>query len=192
MSDSTKAAGRPRDSSLDVALLTATQELLLEHGFDRLSVEAVATRAGVGKAAVYRRWAGKTELVVAAVAELAHKPSVPDTGSLRGDLLESARAYMQNDRTQRVFAGLTTAMVHNEELREAARISIGDPFTDLFKTVILRAAAEGKVAFDADFITIGDVFPALAFHRTASQGKPVDEQFILRVVDSVLIPLLAP
>lgn len=192
MPTESRAAGRPRDASVDAALLTATEELLVEQGFDRLSMDAVAARAGIGKAAIYRRWSGKTALVVAAVASLARAPELPDTGSLRGDLLAAAGTYVRDQRTQRVLAGLMTAMVHNDELRAAARRAIGEPFSELFRGVIARGIARGQVRASASAASVGEVFPAMAFHRGAALGLPVDEEFVIEVVDSVLLPLLVP
>ncbi len=185
----TRPVGRPRDGTLDTAVLRATQDLLLEQGFDRLSLEAVAVRAGVGKAAIYRRWTGKTELVVAAVADLTRVPDIPDTGDLREDLLASARAYIQNERTHSVLAGVMTAMVHSDELRSAARRAIGDPFTELFTTIVMREADTGDIDRDVAAF-VGQVFPALAFHRSAALGLAVDEEFIVRVIDWIVLPLL--
>lgn len=190
MTASQRPAGRPRDGSVDIAVLVATQDLLLEHGFDRVSIDAVAARAGVAKATVYRRWPGKTALVVAAVADLAHVPPVPDTGSLRDDLLACARTYTRNERGRRVMLGLMTAMVHHAELRAAAREALGAPFAALFHTVISRAIERGDASPRSSPTAIGDVFPAMAFHRGAALGLPVDEDFLSGVVDELLLPLL--
>ncbi len=185
-----RTAGRPRDANVNAALLTATQELLLEQGFDRLSVDSVAARAGVGKAAIYRRWAGKTSLVVAAVADLTQLPSVPDTGVLREDLLACGRAFVRTGRSRQILAGLMTAMLHEPELRAAARDALGAPFTELFRTVIERAMERGDAPPSVDVEAVSDVLPALAFHRSAALGLPVDDSFVLRVVDHLLLPLL--
>lgn len=186
----TRSAGRPRDAKVDAALLRSTQDLLLGQGFDRVSVESVAAHAGVGKAAIYRRWSGKTALVVAAVADLAQVPHVPDTGDLRGDLLACARTFVRSQRTQRVLAGLMTAMVHDEQLRTAAREALSAPFTALFHQVISRAVERGQILGSPDTDSVSGLFPALAFHRGAALGLPVDEEFVVRVVDRLLLPLL--
>lgn len=80
---------RRRGDVLESALLEAAWEELAEHGYDALTIDAVATRAGTSRPVVYRRWAGKRELVLAAIAHLGaqeHRPPA-DTGSLRGDLI---------------------------------------------------------------------------------------------------------
>lgn len=79
--------GRPRDASADARILAAATELILERGFEATTVDEVALRAKVGKATVYRRWARKEDLAVAAMESLyAQTMEQPDTGSLRGDL----------------------------------------------------------------------------------------------------------
>lgn len=184
------SVGRPRDASVDDAILTATQDLLLEQGFDLMSLESIAARAGVGKGAIYRRWNDKTHLVVAAVSDLAAVPDVPDTGSLREDLLACARTFEQSPRTQEVLAGLMTAMGRHVELRASARASLGLPFTTLFQHVIERAIAAGEAPHTVDVDAISNVFPALAFHRATALGLPVDDEFVVRVVDRLLLQLL--
>jgi AcrR family transcriptional regulator len=80
--------GRPRDPSRGEAILKATIELLAEVGYEGTSIDAVAARAGVSKPTIYRRWPdGKEQLVSAAVASCKEDAPVPDTGTLRGDLV---------------------------------------------------------------------------------------------------------
>ena len=82
--------GRPRDSSADERILAAAAELILEHGYDNMTVDAVAARAKAGKATVYRRWAGKEDLAYAALEQLySSELPLPDTGSIRGDLKQA-------------------------------------------------------------------------------------------------------
>ncbi|MGW2852283.1 TetR/AcrR family transcriptional regulator, partial [Streptomyces sp. NPDC001215] len=87
MQHSTPAArtGRPRSAAADAAILEATREALVELGWSKLTLGDVATRAGVAKTTLYRRWAGKNELVVDAVAELFDELELPDRGSLAAD-----------------------------------------------------------------------------------------------------------
>jgi len=190
MTRRSSSVGRPRDASVDIAILKATQDLLLEQGFDLMSLESVAARAGVGKGAIYRRWDDKTQLVVGAVSDLAQLPPTPDTGSLRDDLLACAHAFVHSARTQAVLAGLMTAMARHPELRDSARAALGLPFTRLFQEVIERAIATGEAPDTVDAKAVSEVFPALAFHRATALGLPIDDDFVVRVVDSLLLPLL--
>lgn len=186
-----RSPGRPLDASVQAALLRATQDLLIEEGFERLTVDAVAKRCGASKATIYRRWPSKLALVIAAAMDLFPVPEVPDTGDLREDLLACGRAYLKEDgRSQRVLASLHTAARHDLALRTAAREALGSPVDRLFGEVLTRAVTAGVISGDLDVSTIAEVFPGIAFHYAAALGLPVDETLILRVVDHVLLPSL--
>lgn len=164
----------------------------MEVGFERLTLEAVAARVGAGKTTIYRRWRGKTELVVDAVAATRQLPELPDLGSLRADLLACARAFQtDDDRTYRLLAGLLTEMARNEAIRTVAQQTLGEPYVRLFVDVIDRAIARGEVDAAVDVRTVAEVFPAFAFRRVAVEGRPVDESLSVRIVDSLLMPLLS-
>lgn len=186
----TPRTGRPRDASRDQELIEATQDLLVEVGYDRLTIDAVASRVGAGKATVYRRWPNKSALVVDAVGALCESQPLPVTGTLRGDLLALAEQFVGSDaRRTEVIAGLLTAMTHDEDLRASASAAIGRPRMAQFADVI-RAAVERGEARDCDVDLMSVVFPGLAFHRVAALGAPMDADFVERVVDGVLLPLL--
>ena len=186
-----RAPGRPLDASVHACLLRATQDLLIEDGFERLSVDAVAKRCSASKATIYRRWPSKAALVVAAVAALFPAPELPDTGDLRNDLMASARAYLVEDgRSQAVLVSLLTAARHDLALQAAAHPVIGTPFSDVFAHILARAVSRGLIGAEVDIATISEIFPAVAFHSLAALGKRVDEDLIRRVIDSVLLPAL--
>ncbi len=190
---SARPTGRPLDAGVQAALLRATQDLLIEEGYERLTVEAVAKRCGASKATIYRRWPSKLALVIAAAQELFPAPEVPNTGELRADLLACGWAYLKEDgRSQQVLARLHTAARHDPALRAAARAALGSPADRLFRQVLDRAVAAGLISAEVDVSTIAEVFPGIAFHYTAALGLPVDEALILRVIDHVLLPSLRP
>ena len=109
-----EAGTRPRvEGERELEILEATLEVLDEVGYDLLTMDAVATRAKASKATLYRRWKGKPELVVAAI--MAHKGDavVPDTGSLRGDLLAAycgASGGLDDPLAKSVLSAVVTAM----------------------------------------------------------------------------------
>ena len=114
------SAGRPRSEEAHQAILDATLELLAEVGFSALTVEGVASRAGVGKATIYRRWSSKLPLVVEAFGQL---PALEDrdTGSVAGDLKAMLRSYLEVFRTTplaSVLPSLAAERAHNPELGE--------------------------------------------------------------------------
>jgi AcrR family transcriptional regulator len=127
--DAPRRKGRPRDSSADDRILTAAAELILTRGFDNMTVDEVAARARAGKATVYRRWAGKEDLAFAALEQLySTQLPIPDTGSLRGDLLEATRQALEfsGSDTGRAYLRMTIA----ESLRDPR---IGALYTSAFE-----------------------------------------------------------
>jgi AcrR family transcriptional regulator len=187
----TRSPGRPVNAAIDEELLRATQDLLVEEGFDRLTMDAVARRCGASKATIYRRWPGKTALVVAAAAALFVAPEVPDTGDLREDLLACGRAYLHEEgRRSQVLAAVITASRYDGALRDASRSALGASYSGLFERVLSRAVERGEISRDADVETIGEIFPAVAYQRVAARGLLVVEADVLRVVDHVLLPAL--
>lgn len=186
-----RSPGRPADLAIDEQLLRATQDLLIEAGFARLTMEAVAKRCGASKATIYRRWSSKTALVVAAAAALFQAPGVPDTGDLREDLLACGRTYMQEEgRNAQVLASVIIASRHDPVLRDASQQAIGAPYRGLFERVLSRAVERGSVRADIDVETLAQVFPAMAYQQVAAQGRLIGEDDVRRVVDRVLLPAL--
>jgi AcrR family transcriptional regulator len=191
MTRETRSPGRPVNAAIDEQLLRATQDLLIEEGFERLTMDAVARRCAASKATIYRRWPSKTALVVAAAAALFVAPDVPDTGDLREDLLACGRAYVQREgRTAQVLAAVLTASQHDTALRDAAHDALGAPYGELFESVLLRAVNRGSVPESTDVETLAEVFPAIAYQRVAARGLLLVEEDVVRVVDGVLLPAL--
>ncbi len=188
----TRSPGRPVNAAIGEELLRATQDLLIEMGFDGLTMDAVARRSGASKATLYRRWPSKTALVVAAAAALFTAPDVPDTGDLREDLMSCGRAYLHHDvRAAQVLAAVLTASRHDAALRDASRDALGAPYSGLFESVLSRAVERGLVHEGADVETLAEVFPAIAYQRVAARGLMLVEEDVVRVVDGVLLPALS-
>ena len=191
MAPPARAPGRPLDAAIDAQLLRATQDLLIEQGFERLTMDAVARRCGASKATIYRRWPSKVALVVAAAAELFQPPEVPDTGDLRDDLLACGRAYLQKDaHSAQVLASVLNASRHDPALRDAAKGALGEPYSGLFERVLSRAAQRSLIRHDLDIDTLAQVFPAMAYQQVAAQGRLLVADDVVRVIDHVLLPAL--
>jgi len=188
------ARGRPRDPQRRQAILRATLELLAELGYDRMSVEAIAARAGVSKPTVYRRWpGGKLELVADAMRS--HKeaaPPVVDTGSLRGDLL-SLITQMTTGLSEDVqlASGVLMRLRENAELAELVRDELVAEGRSRFQAPLDRAVARGELPADAVVPALfHDVAPSLAFMRMAMTGEQLGPEFAAALVDDVLLPIL--
>jgi AcrR family transcriptional regulator len=125
--------GRPMDVTRDADILDAALDILAEEGYERMTIDMVAARAKAGKATLYRRWPSKTELVIDAVACMKNSSidyaNLPDTGTLRGDLVALIKPVSINDNEKklRVMAGLVSLIARNPELADVAREVIVAP-----------------------------------------------------------------
>jgi AcrR family transcriptional regulator len=185
------AVGRPRDPVLEQAILDATVDVVVENGFAAAKLDEIARRAGTGKAAIYRRWAGKTELVIAAAQNLQAEVAIPDKGSLREDLLVCVRHYVSpNARAALVLANVLAEAPRNDGVRDAASASIGRPAADAVRTVIDRWIDRGVVDPSVPVDLVASLVPAVAFHRVALRHEGLDETSAVAMVDNVLLPAL--
>jgi AcrR family transcriptional regulator len=184
--------GRPLDRSRDPAILAAALEVLSEYGYDRLTMDMVAARARAGKAALYRRWSSKAELVVDALA-LHHSTLLePDTGTLLGDLealLEQGQPSQNDYLVTSIVAGLATACGRDPELARALNDRFFETGHKVLRLVLERAVARGEVPKERDLEFIIEIIPALFFSRVLTSGKPPDKAFAHRIVHEVICPL---
>lgn len=188
---SERAPGRPRDAAVGDAILSATQELLITHGYAGMTLAAVARAAGTGKAAIYRRFPGKVELVVAAVRAMQTPVAVPDTGSLRGDLLAAALHFARpDDRGSQVLASLLGELGKDDELYGAARQAIGGPPVQAIVAVIERWIDRGAIAGSTPVALIAGIVPTAAFGSVSLQKRALDPGTVTELVDEVVIPAL--
>jgi AcrR family transcriptional regulator len=183
-----------RGQACDDALRQAALELLAEVGYDRMSMDAVAARAQASKATLYRRWPGKRDLVLDAVrCRAAHTVEIPETGSLRGDIVATLRLMADGIGTEdaNLMAGVLRAMRSAPELADCVREQVIEQKRYVARTLVARAAARGEIPADADPDVFHETAPALMFFRVLVTGAPVDDAFLVHVADDVLIPLLA-
>ena len=176
------------------AILQATLELLAESGYDQLTMDAVAGRARCSKATIYRRWPGKPELVVAAVRRHAgdQVPAVPDTGTLRGDLLAAMAAMRASLAGQDadLLLGLMLATRHDPELANVVRNQVLGSKRQVFGAAVARAVARGEVSVTADHALLAEIGSAMLLSRLLVTGEPLDDAFTAHLVDKVLLPVL--
>jgi AcrR family transcriptional regulator len=180
-------------SGRDADICDATLALLLEVGYDRMSMDAVAARARASKATIYRRWPGKQELVLDAVRARGVGLTVAeDTGSLRGDLVATYRSAVHGSAADDadLIAGVLRAMRSAPELADCVRSQVIESKCDVSRVIVARAVARGELPAETDPLILHEVASALWFHRVLVVGGPVDDAFITHVVDDVLMPLL--
>jgi AcrR family transcriptional regulator len=172
---------RSRRASADVeeAILTATIEILDEVGFQDLTVEAVAARAGAAKTAVYRRWPSKVPLVVEALIRAQPELTAPDTGDLHNDMIglwKSAAGVGQRS-IERMLPVVTAYLADDDELMALVRDRFFGPRLQALRTVIARAVARGQIRADADpGLAFDLLFGPLAYRWL--RGVPPDDETI--------------
>lgn len=189
------AGPRRLDPSRDAAILQATFDGLAELGYERLSMDDIAARAHVGKAAIYRRWRSKAEATVAAVIwwrEQMGVTAVPDTGSLRGDFEALVAMVPEFEGEERsafdVLLGLANAARHDPELAAAIRDHVLARPREGLREVLDRAVARGEVPPDRDPALVADVLFGLNALRLLT-GQPIDREHVRRVLRDVILPL---
>jgi AcrR family transcriptional regulator len=150
-----------------------------------LTMEGVAARAGVAKTTVYRRWDNKAALVIDAFLRSGRDPSVaPDTGSVRGDLLEMLRGFLHMVQTQgELVQALMAEQRRHPELAEAFRATFLDQKKAAVREVLARGVARGEIRPDADLGLLADVGAALIWYRVSISSAPLDDDLPERIVD---------
>ena len=186
--------GRPRSEASHHAIIEATLELLVEAGYGSLTMEAVRTRAGVGKATIYRRWASKEELVRDAIVFLHDEFDTPDTGSLRGDyeaLAQVVRASASRGGAT-LMPRLLGEAVNDPELFAIFRANLVEPRRAALRTVLGRAVARGEIRGDIDLELILDLFAGPAVYRLLITGGDMAQMFSVEEQMDALMNGLAP
>ena len=181
--------GRPREVRVDGAILAATLELVAEVGIHDFRMDDVAERAGVGKAAIYRRYRSKDELVTATVAALVSEITVPDTGSTREDLLALMRGAVEvygDPIKAGVMPSLVGAMPQRPELARAVRDGFLSQRRAALRAVLDRGVARGDLRADLDVELALDVLGGALFYRLLVTGGPIDGDLAEGVAELIL------
>jgi AcrR family transcriptional regulator len=185
---------RRRGEALETALLDAAWEELTEHGYDELTIDAVATRAGTSRAVLYRRWPSKQDLVVATLTQYVKTEFVdaPDTGSLRGDVI--ALLKLANKLRVRLAMLVFTQLGGfyrdaNTNLAELGAFVQGgrDAMLD---EVMARAVARGEIQAGQVSDRVARVPVDLFRYELMMTLKPVADEVIEEIVDTVFLPLV--
>lgn len=148
-----KPAGRPRSVQSHRAMLQATLELLGEVGFNGISMEAIASRAGIGKTTIYRRYSSKSELVADAIESLRGEVVIPDTGSLWGDLdaiIDNAAQITLTPLGRQTVAMIMSSAAGHAEFAQIYWTKYLQPRRQAFAVVVERAKARKEVKADLE------------------------------------------
>jgi AcrR family transcriptional regulator len=184
---------RPRiEGDREDEILEAAVALLLELGYDRLTMDAVARAARASKATLYRRWESKPALVVDALsrAKKMPDPRPADTGSLREDLLGMfcGRQGIGNERASNVMGAVITAVSTDPEFAELFREAFIAPKVAMTTEIYRRAIDRGEISPDIDLEIVVPALAGVCLHRMYVMGTPPDDDVIERVVDHLILP----
>ena len=184
-------AVRPRiEGDRELEILEAALEVLADVGYDRLTMDAVATRAKASKATLYRRWNGKVSLVIDALLSTKGTPALPDTGTLRGDLIASfcGMGGLTDEKSVATFASVITAMSRDQDFAAAFRREVIGPKAAISRTIFERARDRGELAPGVDIDLLAPALAGIVLHRTYLMGEVPDEALITRVIDQIILP----
>ncbi|WP_267241959.1 TetR/AcrR family transcriptional regulator [Streptomyces sp. PR69] len=196
MNSETSPSRRPAGSavlreSVTETIRHAVFEELAESGYARMSMEAVTRRAGVGKAALYRRWPSKEGMVLDLVSEVAeeHLPATADSGSLRGDIerfIREAMNALRHPLVARIVPDLLAESTRNGRLGKALHESVIVPRRVAVATVLRRAVDRGELPADIDLSLAIDLFGAPLYFRVFAAGGATDDAYVTRLANAVL------
>lgn len=183
-------SGRPRSIHADQAILQATLDLLAEVGYESMSIEAIASRAGVGKTTIYRRYTSKEELVADAIESLRDDLAIPDTGSFWGDmdiLIKNAAKKIDSPLGRQTLALIVSTASSNPQFAEVYWTKYTKLRREAFSKILERAKSRGEIHKDADVDLIidlvsGSLYYALIFKPTT---EPV-EGYMRRTMNLLL------
>ena len=186
--------GRPRSEQAEQAIIEATLDLFAEQGFEGVCVEAVAARAGVGKATIYRRWPNKEELLLAAFGSLKSPFPEPEGVSVRDDLLamvEVMCADKADPRKARRYALLLGEGEKYPRLMARYKETVVEPRREAMRAVIRRGIQTGELRPDTDIEIAMLTLTGVIMAHEKTQGRAFDDDFAARLVDGLLLGLSA-
>jgi len=183
---------RRRGRALEDALLDAAWDEVSEHGYDEFTFDAVAARAGTSRAVLYRRWASKPELVHAAVVHVAQKDRVPrpDTGSLREDVITWLR--QANSIRIRLATVMLTRLgdFYQQSGTNLAELTANLDVDAFLKLAVQRAVERGEIPAHPINNRIVQLPAQLFRHEVLTTFRPVPDEVIEEIVDTIYLPLL--
>lgn len=185
----TKDLGRPRNLSIDGAVLSATVDLLNERGYAELSVDAIARAAGTSKPAIYRRWPSKAHLVHAAVFPIGAATTLPDTGSLATDVRDMLRRtvrFLSTPAARAALPGLVGEMASDPTLHSALLERFGDVLTSGLSDLLAAAAERGEVRLEVTAGDLAEVVAGMALMGVLARGGELDTTWIDRNTTLIL------
>lgn len=183
-----RGRGRPRDPRADEAILEAAAAVLAECGGHGFSVDAVAARAGVGKATIYRRWPSRAQLLLETAHLAAPEIPDPDTGSVREDLVRLNRgllAKMRDTAAGQLLPAVAAEAAVNPEMREMLQRFVAERRSRAVAAV-RRGMERGELRSDLDIDLVVDLMGGPIFQRLFLTGMPMPDELADQIVDAAL------
>ena len=184
------ARGRPRDAALDLRIAEAALDVLADQGIASFTIEAVAQRAGVGKAAIYRRYAGRDEVLAAAMDYLRDDlPLAPPQGSARERLekvLDSIRTPMMATRSGRIMAQVISASAHHPDFLASFYARVLGPRRRLLVGILREGVDEGWVDPQADLDVLATLLVGPMIFLKMWHGTPMADTPTAQILDLAL------
>jgi AcrR family transcriptional regulator len=182
--------GRRRDPAVDQAILSAAVDLLGEVGYLRLTMDQVASRAGVGKASLYLRWPNKVALVADALQRRARAvPDIPDSGSLPGDMRAFLHALLHSrNAASRALSAVSGEIASNPELRKAWHRGLAGMLTGCLRTILARAADRGELPEGSDVELLSQLPLSLLQTWRLEHHEDPDDAVVDRIVAQFYTP----
>ena len=188
--------GRPRSAQAHKAILDATLVLLAEEGFQGLSIEAVADKAGVGKTTIYRRWASKDELVIDAIREVQINLSIVDTGNFRNDLMTLFKNAYQSMMAYPLLGQLALKFIGeyqtNPEIFQVFLTQVLIPRFQQFRQMVEQAQVREEIRRDIDWTMVIDLiggslyFHWIITHFLVSSSSFSPDAWVEQMIDAVM------
>jgi AcrR family transcriptional regulator len=189
----TGTPGRPLSAELSEQLISVAVDILADEGWGRLNSDRIAARARAGKAGIYRRWPSMAALARQAVASFTLVSTPEDGGSLREDLLLLVSPWTRPlSREERAAASIVGAARHEEDLRVGLDMALVRPLAAAVEEIGARAAARGEPVEAHRLALVGSVIEAFWWQRYTASGNGATVDQVERVVDDVLLPIVAP
>jgi AcrR family transcriptional regulator len=190
-------ASRKRGKALEAAIFEAALDQLTSGGFARMTMEGVAAAAQTGKAALYRRWASKADLVLDALgATLSPPTDIEDLGSVRTELLEAVLFFgaAMNSRAGAAMRVLMAELDHEQaqSFKDFVAERVLEPAAASLLAILRRGEVRGDVRPGAANRLVADVGPAMLLYRAKICMGRLDPEFLVQLVDEVLVPMVRP
>jgi AcrR family transcriptional regulator len=186
-------ASRRRGAELEHAIYAAVIAQLEAVGYARLTMDRVAADARTGKAALYRRWPSKADLVVDALDYALPTPEeAPDNGNVRDDLVEHMRqkAEVLNSPVGRAVQSLLAEIDRDRPLVRLVQERVFQPRQDVFQLILERALHRGEISAGRLSPLVAELGPAMLVQRFLSDSAPVPDDYLIAVVDDLIMPIV--